>query len=439
MYTSHIGKQFLDIYNRTMKRNLTPREFFEREYFPIFFDHARYLQSPANTPLFQLIARKQTKSAAARKEMLEQVHSKIAAFVTGEASLPEMSYAIGYPSADLMGTTSGQVSNQILPLEGDDMYSSWFGSALGIGMEGGLNILIDNADLMLLLHEGWNIYRRYVEQTEGIDNKIDTWNSIWLIHRLGDDFNPKHPTANFHPVSPGKKGEAVMQRPPWTRIIFALSRMFPKSNLNAYTYSFGQMNKTIGFIQLSLSEVTRLSQIYQTVFGKMHLLKDTTKLDEVYKAQRGFNLACESGAIGLRALEPKDLRKFMPGQSDKNEYPKEKNVESQITNSIYISWVLAMLNNKDLLALAERASAMLHDYGSREKRAKATRSNLVDKLLNSKSRKEIIDCLVSILEDDPTTSEVCNALVDEIMLNIPPDNVLLFVTLMRFKYALPTK
>lgn len=230
-----------------------------------------------------------------------------------------------------------------------------------------------------------------------------------------------------------------MQRPPWTRIIFALSRMFPKSNLNAYTYSFGQMNKTIGFIQLNLPEVTRLSQIYQALFGKMHLLKDTTKLDEVYEAQRGFNLACESGVIGLRALEPKGLRKFMPGHSDKNEYPKEKNPETQITNSIYISWVLAMLNNKDLLALAERASAMLHEYVSREKRAKATRGNRVDKLLSSKSRKELVESLASILEDDSTTSEVCSALVNEVMLNIPNDNVPLFVTLMRFKYALPTK
>jgi hypothetical protein len=230
-----------------------------------------------------------------------------------------------------------------------------------------------------------------------------------------------------------------MQRPPWTRIIFALGRMFPKSNLNAYTYSFGQMNKTVGFIQLRLPEVTRLSQIYQAIVGKMHLLKDTTKLDEVYEAQRGFNFACESGVIGLRTLEPKGLRKFMPGQSDKNEYPKEKNVESQITNSIYISWVLAMLNNKDLLALAERASAMLHDYVSHEKRAKAARGNLVDKLLNSKSRRELVESLASILEDDATTSEVCNALVNEVMLNIPPDNVPLFVTLMRFKYALPTK
>lgn len=438
MYTSHIGKQFLDTYNRTMNKNFTSREFFEKEYFPLFFDHAKYLQSPANTPLFQLIARRQTQSAKARKEMLEQVHAKIAAFVAGAAPLPEMSYAIGYPSADLMGTTSGQVSNQALPLEGDDMYSSWFGSALGIGIEGGLNILVDNADLMLLLYEGWKIYREHVEQNEGIDNKIDTWNSIWLVHRLSDSFNPKYP-AKFQSVSPGKKEEAVMQRPPWTRIIFALSKMFPKSRLNAYTYSFGQMNKTVGFIQLSLQEVTRLSQIYQAVFGKMQLLKDTTKLAEVYEAQRGFNFACESGVIGLRALEPKGLRKFMPGHSDKNEYPREKNIESQITNTIYISWVLAMLNNKDLLALAERAAAMLHDYVSREKRAKATRGNLSDKLLNSKGRKEFVEHLTAILEDDPATSDVCSALVNEVMLNIPPDNVPLFVTLMRFKYALPTK
>ena len=106
MYTSHIGKQFIEAYNRNERKKNSPREFFEQHYYPLFFDHPQYLQSPANTPFFQLIARKQTKSAKARKEMLVELHSKIGAFKAGECP-PEMSFAIGYPSADLMGTTSG--------------------------------------------------------------------------------------------------------------------------------------------------------------------------------------------------------------------------------------------------------------------------------------------------------------------------------------------
>ncbi len=439
MYTSHIGKQFLEAYNRTQRRKYMPKEFFEKCYFPLFFDNARYLQSPANTPLFQLIARKQTKSARARKEMLEQIHSKISAFESGD-SLPEMSFAIGYPSADFMGTTSGQVSNMSLPLDDDDMYASWFGAALGIGMEGGLNMLIDNQQLLSMLHEGWELYRKHVDQNDGIDNKIETWNSVWLVHRLGEEFNPQNPSAGFRPVSIGKKKEASLERPSWTRVLFALSRLFPKTMLNAYVYSFGQMNKTIGFVQLNLPEVTRLSQMYKSLFGKMEILKNVSELERVYEAERGFNYACEVGVIGLRALQPKGLQKYMPGRGDKNEYPKQrKTLETQITYSIYISWILAMLNNKELLALAEKTAAALRDYVSRETRGKAARGNNVDRLLNSKSRKELIESLTVLVEDDAAISDTCNAIVNEVMLNIPQDNLPLFVTLLRFKYAIPTK
>jgi hypothetical protein len=210
--------------------------------------------------------------------------------------------------------------------------------------------------------------------------------------------------------------------------------------LNAYAYSFGQMNKTIGFVQLNLPEVTRLSQMYKALFGKMEILKNVSELERVYEAERGFNYTCEAGVIGLRALQPKGLQKYMPGRSDKNEYPKQrKTLETQITYSIYISWILAMLNNKELLALAEKTAAALRDYVSRETRAKAARGNNVDKLLNSKSRKELIESLTVLLEDDAAMSETCNAIVNEVMLNIPQDNFLLFVTLLRFKYAIPTK
>ncbi len=439
MYTSHIGKQFLEVYNRSQHNRYTPKEFFEKDYFPLFFDHPQYLQSPANTPLFQLIARKQTNRAKARKEMLEQIHTKINAFKSGE-SLPEMSFAIGYQSADLMGTTSGQVSNILLPLDDDDMYASWFGAALGIGMKGGLNLLIDNQHLLSILHEGWELYRKHVDQNDGIDNKIETWNSIWLVHRLGEEFNPKNPSAGFRPVSIGKKKEASLERPSWTHVLFALSRLFPKTLLNAYAYSFGQMNKTIGFVQLNLPEVTRLSQMYKALFGKMEILKNVSELERVYEAERGFNNACEAGIIGLRALEPKGLRKYMPGKADRTEYPKEKkSLEAQITYSIYISWILAMLNNKELLALAQKTAAALRDFVSRETRAKAARGNSVDKILNSKSRKELIESLTVLVEDDAAMSEICNAIVNEVMLNIPPDSLPLFVTLLRFKYAIPPK
>ncbi len=438
MYTSHVGKKFI---NNVISRRkpITVKRYFEGTYFDLFFDHSQYLQSPANTPLFQLIAQKKTGNATARKKGLAEIHSKIDAFVKDEQAQPEMSFAIGYPSADIVGTTSGQISSLQLPLDQEDMYASWIGSAFGIGMEGGLNILFDNEELMVLIEEGWGVYRRFVDQNKGIGNKIETWNAIWLCHRLSDEYDEKKPVANFHPVSTGKRGEAVLERPTWTKMMFAWAKKFPRAPLNGYVYSFGQMNKTVGFIQVLFPEVKTFTDTFRILYGKVEGLRNQ-KLEQIYEAERGFGFACENGAIGLRSLEPKGLRKFMPGRTDKNEMPREKqSLETQITYSIYITWIIAMLNNKELLELAEKASAALHQYVAGKTNVKTTRSNLVEKILNARSRQELIDGLASLVADDNAFGSAFNPLVNEVMLNIPNDNIRLFVTLLRFKFSVPNK
>jgi hypothetical protein len=142
--------------------------------------------------------------------------------------------------------------------------------------------------------------------------------------------------------------------------------------------------------------------------------------------------------IGLRSFEPKDLKKYMPGKSGSNEMQKFKDDEkSQINYSLYILWVIAMLNNKNFLDLAKKAAHAFREYEKGGKPGTTKRDNEIKELLSSRNRKELIDRLTRLVEEDPKTSEICNTIVHELMENIAPDNVPLFVTLMRFMYALP--
>lgn len=436
MYTSVIGQRFLEMYNRDRKKKLSAKEFFEREQFPLFYDHPKYLQSPANTPLFQVIAQKKTKDSNARKKAYSEIVGKIDSFSETKGNAPDMSFALGYASADLMGTTSGQVTSLQLPFEGDDMYTSWVGAGFGIGIAGGLNILIDGEDVLEAIQEGWKLYREYVDENKGIDNKVETWNGIWLTHRFSDSYKERLPRADFHPVNAGKEGEAQMERPAWTKVLFTLARVYPKQSLNAYVYSFGQMNKTVGFVRFALPEVHKMSELYNTLFGKSKVMANK-KLAELYESQYGFSTACERfSMIGLRSLEPKDLWKYMPGKS--NDSPKFKDDEkSKINYSIYITWVIAMLNSKDLHALAQKAAYAFHEYEKNGKKGTVTRDNEIKELLSSHNRKELIDRLTELVEEDPKMADVCSGLVNALMTDISADNVPLFVTLMRFEYALP--
>jgi len=438
MYTSVIGQRFLEIYNKNRKKKLTAQEYFEKEYFPLFYDHSKYLQSPMNTPLFQVIAQKKTKDSKARKKAYNEIVEKIKSYGTGEEHTPDMSFALGFASADLSGTTSGQVTSMQLPFDEDEIYASWIGAGFGIGISGALNILIEGEEILEAIQEGWKFYREYVDENKGIENKVETWNGIWLTHRFSSNYKLNSPKADFHPVNTGKDGNSKMDRPVWTSVLFTLSKIYPDQTLNAYIYSFGKMNRTIGFVRFNLLAVTKLSELYNALFGKNKILGNK-ELSQVYESEYGFSTVCERfSMIGLQSFEPKDLRKYMSRNSNSNELTKINNDEkNKINYSIYITWMVAMLNNKDLLTLAEKAANAFREYEKGGKKGTVKRDNEIKELLSSRNRKELIDKLTEIIALDPKMSVVCNALVHSLMLDIAVDNIQLFVTLMRFKYALP--
>ena len=433
MYTSFIGNRFLQIYNKDKPEKLSAQEYFENEYFPLFYDHPQYLQSPANTPLFQVIAQKKTKDQSARQKAYNDIVGKIKTY-SEENTSPDMSFALGFPSADLLGTTSGQVTSIDLPFEEEDMYASWIGAGFGVGIAGGLNLLIEDEEILTVIQQGWTLYREYVNENKGIENKVETWNGIWLAHRYSENYIETSPRANFHPVTVAKDGSIKMERPTWTNMVFTLARVFPKRTLNAYVYSFGQMNRTVGFVQFALPEVSKLSELYSLIFEKNEILSNK-ELSQIYQSEYGFSVVCERfSLIGLRSLQPKDLKKYIPSKRETG-LPKLKDDEESIINySIYITWIVAMLNNKQLLELAEDAADKLKEFVAEEGKVRTNRTNKVVQLLESKNRKDFIANLTEITKEDSSMSEVSNELVNKVMLEIAPDNITLFVTLLRFKY-----
>jgi hypothetical protein len=87
--------------------------------------------------------------------------------------------------------------------------------------------------------------------------------------------------------------------------------------------------------------------------------------------------------------------------------------------------------------LAEKAAGAFREFEKGGRKGTVKRDNLVKELFESRSRKDLIQKLAIIVEEDRQMSEVCNALVNSIMKDISADNIPLFVTLLRFKYALP--
>lgn len=405
--------------------------FFENEFYPLFFDHNKFLLSPANTPIFQLIATKKADDPIARKEALSKLKEKIENFVIDDAANPDMSFALGYGSADDMGTTSGQITSMQIEIDAESVFASWIGAALGIGVQGGENLLIDSEDILWSLFEGWFYYRKVVSQVDEVANKIDTWNGQWLAHRLSTAFDPEFPEANFQPFVSAKNGLAEMKRPSWITLLFLIANKSADTSLVFYAYKFGQTNSTIGFIPVTLKTIRRFSEIYTVLFGSQS--DQVLQFWRGYEGEFGFKRACQNGEIGIRQFEPKDYRKWFKEDHVKIE---KEYIKSPIKFNTYYSWILAMLDNKEILVLAEEGAVVLHKYLAGETRAKTVRSNNVDSLLGSKSKREFIEKATKIIESDSSCKNELNKIVECLHLEVPTDSVNYFIALLKFKFSL---
>ena len=148
MITATIGKIFLDAYNEKFGAKYDAKSFFVEVYHPLFFDSNKYLQWVQNSPFVQMEKGQKVESLTQeeRKEKLEKFILKVE-----ECKKPDASIAPGFPASEEKGfaTTSGQVTSLEITTTKDDIYLSWLGSSLGIGLQGGLSILFSNKQILL--------------------------------------------------------------------------------------------------------------------------------------------------------------------------------------------------------------------------------------------------------------------------------------------------
>lgn len=428
MVTAIIGKIFLQAYNEKYGTNYSPKEFFLEVYYPLFFDHEKYLMTAGNSPLENpklswsdmILGKKPFETIEQREGRLSKFLEKI------DTGIADASIAVGFPSVDPLSTTSGQVSmSQKKTVDPSESYLSWFGSALAIGVQGGVFILFNNAVLLLDLFEGWKIYRQLLDSTPMMKgNQINTWNAHWIKKK----YSRRVLSTNYLdiPTSKDKNGLISIDTLAWSELLIALSSHFDNPKMLGYVYNIGQTNTTIGFIPVVLSHIRKASELYIRYFGA----NQYDKAEKLFGTALGLTMACREGVIGMKALEPKGLRTFM----EKGKIPTfdPTNEERIIQIHTYQIWLLAMLNNEEMWDKAKRIAEILEGYSIGGKSGRTGRSNDVKKLLEASTKKAFIEQLTTIVGDVDADEVLAIASVINLM---PADNVPYFLTLIRFHYA----
>nr|WP_321451039.1 hypothetical protein [uncultured Carboxylicivirga sp.] len=452
MIAATIGRTFLKVFNEKTGNNYTAKEFFEKEYFECFYNHPKYMQWVTNSPFVQMKAGQKPHllNETERKEKLNNLHVKI------EEEVPDASIAIGFPASETkeFATTSGLVTDIEIERDNDDVYYSWIGGGLGIGVAGGYSIYFDEPEILFELFNGWKVYRTFLNDA-ALDkmrgNQINTWNGQWLAFvnnkRFSDDFDFTH-LQNYGSISVNDKTIEV-NTITWSKLFFEISNKLSDRIITGYVYSLGQTNKTLGFYPFHFEKARNLRKYYSKLFGEYAAINDA----KIYESLFGIHIkrACELGNIGLQALEPKDLRKFFGNDSnlklakpkpnkdeEKNRKAQQKDYENIITYRTYKTWLLAMItkNKEESLEYTSEVAKALHEYRNGDKKGSTKRSNLINvDLLSSKSKKQFLDALTTIVKDvDESALDTFKQLRNKVHI-MSTEDFGYFVVLLKFDYA----
>lgn len=432
MITAIVGRTFLDAYNKKYNKQLIPKEFFEEEFFELFYNHPKYMQWVTNSPFVQMKGgqKPHTLTLDERKEKLTALFEKV------EKEVPDASFALGFPASEAkeFASTSGLVSDISIPVDEEEIYLSWIGSGLGIGVAGGYTILFDDPQIAIQTYEGWKVYRKYLNDVT-LDklrgNQIGTWNGQWLSYSLHENFDENF---DFGLLTEEKifsidSEKIEVNTVNWSKLFFSLSQLYPEVSLIAYVYGFGQTNKTIGFIPFQLKSGTSLKRIYRQLIGN-----DSAILPEDFESLFGMHIkrACELGSIGLQTLRPEGLVKYM----NESKNLSFKNEDDKINYYVFKTWLIAMLsrNKEEVTEYTLELARTILRY--RNSGTKNDRKNLVEKeLFEVKSKKGFIEHLTTMIKDlDEKDLIVIKSLKDDIHL-MTNEEFGYFSTLLKFDYA----
>ncbi|WP_192349021.1 hypothetical protein [Algoriphagus sp. Y33] len=436
MITAVIGRTFLNAHNEKYGKELSPKAFFEQEYWELFYNHPKYMQWVTNSPFVQMKSGQKPHllSVDERMEKLENLFEK------AENEIPDASFALGYPASESKeyASTSGLVSDVVIPVDEDEVYLSWIGSSLGIGVAGGFTILFDNPAITLQTFEGWKVYRKYLnDPTLGKlrGNQINTWSGQWLTYSLNsgeyrEDFDFSELTnQKIFKVDTSLAEVATVN---WSQLFFSLSTQFPNAEMMGYVYGFGQTNKTIGFIPFQFKSGSRLKDVYKQLFGGVYL--DPKQFESLFGMH--IKRACELGSIGLQALRPDSLKKYMT----ENKTLSFKKEEDTINYQAYKTWLVAMLtrNKEEVTDYTPKLAEVILRYRNTGKGM--SRVTLVEKeMFTSKSKRGFIESLTLMIPDlEGEDLESLKTLKDEVHL-MTNEEFGYFLTLLKFDYAYQQK
>ena len=188
-----------------------------------------------------------------------------------------------------------------------------------------------------------------------------------------------------------------------------------------------------GFIPFQFKSGNKIKNVYNKLFGGDYQIgkKEFENLFGMH-----IKRACELGSVGLQALRPENLNKYM-NDSKNISFKKD---EDTIIYHAYKTWLVAMLtkNKEEITDYTLELAETIKRY--RNTSSKNDRKNLIEQdLFGSKSKKGFIDALTEMVKDlNNEDLQTIKKLKDEVHL-MTNEEYGYFCTLLKFDYAFVEK
>jgi hypothetical protein len=450
MYTIPIGRRLLEVLSEERGYTIDPRQFFEEEFWPVMFnvenDSQQLMEGLRNTRFGQNLPKQRFRNSGLSVPQFRKMwFYEGLDEVTSGLETPHGGILMGGMASGPSETTYGQVTNIVKDYSKEDYLYSWFGAACAIGFEGGFNFLSLDKTLLLYIQNGWKYYRKLLLETPDLKGRnLSTWNSIWISEGLKYHHYPEQAYSKISNLISNyyKKSEenTELKRPKWIKTVFALANTLGgKENLTHYGYKFDKSNTSLGFLAFQLPKVKRLKDIWNYLLPP----GSNKAIEEVYQTQYDIKYAAQYGQLGLQALMPKDLPKYL-GVDANN--PRKLFDQDYYSFHVHLTWLTAMLNNEELLEQAEGLADALIAYQNLGKTAASTERDKiknVEILWAQGTRHKFIDQLAEIVRDQkeshnkeadrvPAPPQIFDQIKRSVAKEMAADSFPLFRSLLRF-------
>jgi hypothetical protein len=364
MIISYYGKKFLKRYNEVEKKNLTPKEFFVKIYYPIFFGNEKPLIRVMNSPFNQdnPKAKKNRQIPEGREIILNEFFAKIK-----EGKIDSCMFVGGYADG-LTSTTSFNVSTEYdYIIDENEIYYSWIGCGLSLNLNG-INFLFDNDNILYDVYLGWEKYRELISEKlyENYSGKeIAKWNTHWLKNKY--DTYPNKKFNPFDDVESYDSKKHILKSTSWVKLLFLISNKYSNEIINTYAYRLDRTNETYGSVVIETKKIGGFLNFCKECFGTNDFLNQPKLYETILGTAYSIEKICELGSIGIVALKPKlfKLEEYHSKTIDNQKKVKKlygEAVENQFNYKLYNIYLMAKLNIKDIEKDIIEIAESLHKF-----------------------------------------------------------------------------